>query len=87
MTLNIIIIAYILGGIITMACIRAWDLTTGSHSEYTNIITGGLLWPAVWICFTLFGVMWGAYKALKWLIEWLAKCIYNIIMKLKNKHN
>lgn len=89
MTIYIILIAYILGGILTMACIRAWDMTTGGSSDRASIIIGGLIWPAVWICFIIIGVFWCAYKykVLEWPVEWIARGIYNIIMKLKNKHN
>ena len=86
MTPAIIIIVYVLCCILTMAILRAWDMTTGSFSDRTGIVTGGLLWPALWICFTIIGILWCIYKSLEWLIEGMAQVIYKVMMKIKNKH-
>lgn len=86
MILSIIIIVYVLGGILTMAILRAWDMTTGSFTDRTEIVSGGLIWPALWVCFTIIGILWYIYKSMEWLIEGMAQVIYKVVMKIKNKH-
>ena len=57
-----------IGTVTTYALLRAEGTGRGDIPEWM-ILTGPLLWPLIWICCILFGLLWVTLTVLFWFVD------------------